>query len=128
MEFDDKVYDSYKFAGFNPKKRTLSSLTVLFTLGRTFGPGITASQFRQIVRQCNDCLNLCFVERLHLHRCGGTVLRTMSDGFDFEAMMLSHEEHAGFSRFDIYRLLALCGECDRICMDGTVNLHDCPAM
>ena len=106
----------------------MSNVEVLFTLGRIFGPGITKSQFRQIVRKCISCKNLCFVERLHTHRCNGKVLLTMADGFDFEGMMLSYDEHAGFSKFDVYHLLALCRECDHICMEGAISLHNCSDM
>ena len=127
VEFDDAHYNSCKLVGFNPKTRNLSPLSILFVLGRIFGPGITKAQFRQIVRKCIVCNNICFVERLHLHQCYGTVLRTMADGFDFEAIMLSNKEHAGFSRFDIYRLLELCADCGHICMEGAVSLHNCSA-
>ncbi|TEB32980.1 hypothetical protein FA13DRAFT_1708413 [Coprinellus micaceus] len=114
--FDPEFFHNLRITSFDPHTQGSPDIDLLFRLGRVFGPGLTRTQFRQIMRRCGLCQNLCFRERRHSHRCGGTVLLTQSDGFDLVDALLTREEHAGLSFFDLSRLLSR----------WVVSIHDCP--
>jgi hypothetical protein len=93
-----------------------------------FGPGITRSQLRQILRECADCEKFVFADRRDSHKCDGQVLLTRADDFDLVSALISFDETSGLSLVDIHHLLTQCAACKRICLIGTVNLHDCPVL
>ena len=125
--FDDNFFSECKFLGFNPSTRTMpSNVDVLASLVSPFGPGATRLQFRRVMRRCNVCNNICFIDRRHLHRCRGQVLPTQEHTFDLVDALTSYKEHTGLSRFDLFRLFARCSECENICMEGSLHLHICP--
>ncbi|TEB28917.1 hypothetical protein FA13DRAFT_1793755 [Coprinellus micaceus] len=126
LEFDESYLLKCQIPSFNPKRLRMSNIKILFLLGRMFGPGISQAQFVRVMRMCALCHNYCFIERQHLHRCKGAVLRTQADGFDLVMSMATYEEHAGLSRLDLYRLLTRCSVCCHICMEGSLGVHDCP--
>lgn len=127
LDFDDEFLHDLRLTSFNPVTQGPSDLELLFTLDRAFGPGLTRTQFRQIMKRCTLCNNVCFRERRHSHRCDGAVLLTQGDRFNFVSSLMTRNTHAGLSLFDLSRLFARCGRCDRICSEGVVFLHDCPA-
>ena len=126
LEFDEGYLANCRIPSFNPQLLKISNMEILLTLGRMFGPGITRNQIARIMRMCIQCRNFCFVERRHLHRCNGAVLLTQSDNFDLITSICSYEGHAGLSSFDMVRLFTCCGVCERVCLEGTLGLHDCP--
>ncbi|TEB23583.1 hypothetical protein FA13DRAFT_1715260 [Coprinellus micaceus] len=107
LDFDDEFLRCLRLTSFRPETET-SDFDLLLAMVRIFGHGITSQQFKQIVRQCRRCHNVCFRERRHWHRCNGRVLLTQADGFDLAGSLLTLEEHAGLSPFDLSRLLTRC--------------------
>ncbi|KAJ3549149.1 hypothetical protein NMY22_g991 [Coprinellus aureogranulatus] len=129
LEFDARFTSELHIRTFNPKTQGSSDLDLVFTLGRVFGPGLTRTQFRQIMRRCALCHNVCFRMRRHSHKCQGTTLQTQEDGFDFVQSLLTFDEHSGFNRADLSRLLTRCSRCKHICLGSEVSsLHDCVAL
>ncbi|KAJ3496999.1 hypothetical protein NMY22_g19744 [Coprinellus aureogranulatus] len=110
LSFNNQYLTACKLVSFNPNHLGDHNLDVLLTLGRLFGPGITKGQFRQVLRKCSLCRNVCYVERREYHRCGGKALDTQEDDFDFVTALMSWEENAGLNRFDLCRLFARCGD------------------
>lgn len=125
LEFNAAFLTKCKLSNFHPDTLRLSNMDIVFILGRIFGPGITRGQLRRIFRQCRSCQNICYVDKRHLHRCNGQVLRSQADGFEIVDALLSSTENAGFSLFDLHRLLTRCSTCERIIQEGFLNLHDC---
>ncbi|KAJ3512690.1 hypothetical protein NMY22_g15258 [Coprinellus aureogranulatus] len=127
-EFDEPYLKSCKIIRFNPQRLKPSNLELVFRLGRVFGPGITRGEFRRIVRQCSSCRNLVFVDRQDCHRCDGPSLQTQAEGFDLMNALLSSAETSGLGHSDLPRLLTRCDACERICLGGTIDLHDCSVL
>lgn len=125
LDFDHEFLRALGLGAFNPKTQKASDLDIVFTLGRPFGPGITRAQFKQIIRRCSLCHNVCLRERRHSHRCRGPALLSQADGFSLIDSLLTYDEHAGLSFFDLSRLLIRCGRCHHICLEGTLIVHDC---
>ncbi|KAJ3536274.1 hypothetical protein NMY22_g6101 [Coprinellus aureogranulatus] len=106
LEFNDDYVKTCKLMGFDPQNLRLTNLDIIFNLGRIFGPGVTKSQFRRVMRKCSLCRNICLAERRHYHRCDGRVLDTEADGFDLVLELLASTEHAGLTPLDLRRLLS----------------------
>ncbi|TEB32975.1 hypothetical protein FA13DRAFT_1790050 [Coprinellus micaceus] len=127
LNFDDEFLCELRLTSFNPASQGPSDLELLFTLDRAFGPGLTRTQFRQIMKRCVLCNNVCFRDRRYSHQCDGRVLLTQADDFDFVGSLMTRDAHAGLSLFDLSHLFARCGRCNRICLEAVVFLHQCPA-
>ena len=127
-DIDDDFLRACNIPCFDPGLVEDSNLSLLFRLGRPFGPGITQTQFRQVFCECCSCRNLVFVDRRHLHRCSGPALLTQADGFSVVLSLISFKRCPGLSRFDVSRLFTCCDACNRVCLEGTINLHHCPAL
>lgn len=125
LDFDKKFLQAMRLHSFNPNSQGTSDLDLLFTLGRTFGPGITRSQFKQIMRCCTLCHNLCLRERRHAHRCHGRALVAQAEDFDMIDSLLTYDEHAGLRQSDLSRLLTRCAHCNRICLVDKIEFHEC---
>lgn len=125
---DDEFLRACKLFSFNPSQLKPTNLDLLCRLGRIFGPGITVSEFRKIIRRCVICQNFVYTDRRSRHRCNGTVLQTQHERFDLVGTLLATSENAGLSTSDFERLLARCNACTRICLESATDLHECPAL
>lgn len=105
--------------GMEPK------INVLLALADPLGPGVSRTQFQDIVRVCLQCNNLCFVDKRHVHRCYGPAPHPPSDGLELMEAMLYEVENSGLRRVDVFGLLTRCGECMRICAADASRSHNC---
>jgi hypothetical protein len=103
-------------------------MDLVFRLGRVFGDGVSLRQFRCIFDRCALCHNLIYTGGRYSHRCNGTVLWTQADGFNIVSALLMQNEHAGLSLFNDQRLFTCCHACKRVCLEGSINLHECPVL
>lgn len=127
--------DDLDIAAFHPSTSTQMAVenslevSILFNLGRTVGAGITRAQFRQIMRRCALCRNMCLNGRQESHICHRKVSRAWKGGVqDFVNHLLSSEANTGLSVYDIRRELVSCGLCENICMARRLALHECYVM
>lgn len=118
----------FKFYHFVPgRKPLLPKVDILFQLGDGSNPGISRLQLCSIVKECDWCTNLCFVDRRHVHCCSGPILYAGEGGQNLIEVFLWEEENAGLCRSDFGRLLRRCELCRRVYTKGARGSHRCPS-
>ncbi|KAJ3521851.1 hypothetical protein NMY22_g12143 [Coprinellus aureogranulatus] len=109
LEFNADYLKSCKIMAFSPRRMKPSNLELLLRLGRLFGPGLTRSEFRQMMRMCAECHNMAFADRRDSHQCDGSPLQIHEEGFDFARALFSTSKNSGLimPSFALYALVDL---------------------
>ncbi|KAF5340299.1 hypothetical protein D9611_007862 [Ephemerocybe angulata] len=122
----DALLASCKIQNYNPRRPSPSAIDIIIRMGQWFGPGVTRSDLRQVLRKCLNCHHFLYTERRAYHECSAPPLAAQAPDFDFVGGMLGSFYNSGLRRRDLHCLFVLCGGCGRIILRLAVIYHRCP--